>query len=68
MTSRDLAYWLQGFAELNGDTPPTAAQWKIIRNHLNLVFTHELDGPDPDGKLQQAHDGVIDTNNILYRC
>ena len=58
MRSTDFAYWLQGFAELNSK-PPTAEQWEIIKNHLNMVFLHELDAtiPDPDGKLQDAHDG-----------
>lgn len=39
MNDQQFAYWLQGFAELTGDTPPTAAQWKSIREHLNTVFT-----------------------------
>jgi hypothetical protein len=39
MSEQQFAYWLQGFAELTGDTPPTAAQWKSIREHLELVFT-----------------------------
>lgn len=39
MTDQQFTYWLQGFAELNGDTPPTAEQWKSIREHLALCFT-----------------------------
>ena len=38
MNAQDFAYWLNGFAELNGDTPPTEAQWKAIKEHLALVF------------------------------
>lgn len=38
MDATNFAYWLNGFAELNGDTPPTAEQWKAIREHLALVF------------------------------
>jgi hypothetical protein len=62
MTSKDFVYWLQGFAELHKD-PPSEEQWQAIKNHLNLVFKHEIDPsmPDPDGKLQDAHDEV-------YRC
>ena len=58
MTSRDFAYWLQGFAEIHKG-PPTPEQWLVITNHLNLVFVHEIDPsmPDPSGKLQAAHDG-----------
>jgi hypothetical protein len=37
MTSSDFAYWLQGFAELNGN-PPTPPQWEMIKEHLGLVF------------------------------
>ncbi len=39
MDAQQFAYWLQGFAELSGDAPPTKAQWKSIREHLTLVFT-----------------------------
>lgn len=39
MTPEQFAYWLQGFAELNPNTPPDATQWKQIQDHLKLVFT-----------------------------
>lgn len=38
MNEQQFAYWLQGFAELTGDTPPTVEQWKSIREHLATVF------------------------------
>jgi len=38
MDPLQFAYWLQGFAELNGDAIPTKAQWKAIRDHLDTVF------------------------------
>lgn len=38
MTPEQFAYWLQGYAELNPNTPPNATQWKQIQDHLNLVF------------------------------
>ena len=38
MDPLQFAYWLQGFAELNNGVPPNDAQWKSIRDHLNLVF------------------------------
>ncbi len=67
MTSRDFCYWLQGWFELNGTidhregaTPETL---NTIRNHLALVFKHEID-PSIDGgnsvtaaALQAVHDG-----------
>lgn len=37
MTAEQFAYWLNGFAELQG-TAPTEAQWESIKEHLNLVF------------------------------
>ncbi len=74
MTSRDFIYWLQGFAELHGG-PPSSAQWAAIRNHLNLVFKHEIDPsmPDPDGKLSDIHgtvEGVAGPYDVstLFRC
>ena len=38
MDPKSFAYWLQGFVELNGGAMPTEIQWKIIKDHLNLVF------------------------------
>ena len=37
MTTEQFAYWLQGFAEINGGAP-TDEQWKIVKDHLALVF------------------------------
>jgi hypothetical protein len=38
MTPEQFCYWLQGFAELSGDNPPTPEQWKSIREHIATVF------------------------------
>ena len=38
MSPEQFLYWLQGFAELSGDAPPTPEQWKSIREHLALCF------------------------------
>lgn len=38
MTSRDFAYWLQGFFEISKANEITAEQTVMIKNHLNLVF------------------------------
>lgn len=49
MTSEQFAYWMQGFAELNAE-PPTAEQWKSIREHLATVFvkvTPQVSFPSP---------------------
>lgn len=38
MNEQQFCFWLQGFAELSGDCPPTPGQWKSIREHLALCF------------------------------
>ena len=44
MTSRDFAFWLQGFLEIRGKKEGlTADQVECIQKHLNLVFKHEID-------------------------
>lgn len=43
MTSRDFAFWLQGFFEISDPQKLTAEQCNMIRKHLNLVFIHEID-------------------------
>ncbi len=62
MTSRDFCYWLQGFFELKGkDDIVTPNQIQIIRNHLNMVFKHEIDPSMGDAahqtQLQELHGG-----------
>lgn len=38
MTSHDFALWLHGFTELTGGEMPSENQWKMIVEHLDLVF------------------------------
>lgn len=38
MTPEQFAYWLHGFTELTRGQTPDPAQWKAIREHLDLVF------------------------------
>lgn len=76
MTSRDFCYWLQGLLEVGKPESLDAQQLKIIENHLNLVFKHEIDTPDPTGELQATHDGkpakpaypFTGSGNPLARC
>jgi predicted PolB exonuclease-like 3'-5' exonuclease len=64
MTSRDFAFWLQGFFEITGTNKIDEGQAEMIKNHLNLVFKHEID-PSLNGSkskeevqdLQDIHDG-----------
>jgi uncharacterized protein YfkK (UPF0435 family) len=59
MTSREFAYWLQGFFEISGSEDLSKSQVEMIKKHLNMVFVHEIDPSYPDAdKLQQIHDGV----------
>lgn len=37
MTPEQFTYWLQGFSEIS-DKTPTENEWKIIQDHLALVF------------------------------
>lgn len=58
MTSRDFAYWLQGFFEISGATDISAAQAQVIKNHLSMVFIHEIDPSFPKEQqkaLDTAH-------------
>jgi hypothetical protein len=44
MTSRDFCFWLQGHFEMEVNRGPlTGEQVECIRNHLALVFKHEID-------------------------
>ncbi len=81
MTSRDFCYWLQGWFEINetidhraGATPETLA---VIKNHLALVFAHEIDPQHaqtvPAQAAQAIHDhGTADwppsEHDMLIRC
>lgn len=39
MTPEQFTYWLQGFAEMQMlETAPSLEQWRMIKEHLNLVF------------------------------
>lgn len=73
MTSRDFAYWLQGFFELNDTTPPggnpadyaptlSPKQVDLVRRHLAMVFLHEIDpsagSPAVQAELSETHAGV----------
>lgn len=65
MTSRDFAYWLQGFFEISDAKEVTPEQLVIIRNHLNMVFKHEIDPSHGDKKhqsdLSKIHQGLTET-------
>lgn len=43
MEAKSFAYWLQGYFELTKTEGLDKAQVEIIRNHLNMVFKHDID-------------------------
>lgn len=71
MTSRDFAYWLQGYFELAPSGPITTEQVEVIKKHLNLVFYHEIDPSYASDKQKQQemnkiHNAV--TSEKVLRC
>lgn len=74
MQSRDFCYWLQGFFEVSGAKSTSEEQTKMIRDHLNLVFVHEIDPSMGDEKhqatLNKIHGSVLGTppGQIIMRC
>lgn len=57
MTSRDFVYWVQGFFEISGAKSLTEAQVTVVRNHLNMVFYHEIDPAFGDKKhVEKLHE------------
>ena len=57
MTSRDFCFWLQGYFELSGDQAIDQGQSNVIKQHLSMVFRHEID-PQMGN---QAHQTDLDT-------
>ena len=62
MRSVEFVYWLQGFFELSESNTLSEKQVEIIKNHLKLVFYHEIDpsyssDPKVQEEMQMIHDG-----------
>lgn len=53
MTSRDFCYWLQGLFELSETKTLSEQQVQIIRNHLAMVFYHEIDPSFPEEQQEE---------------
>lgn len=73
MTSRDFAYWLQGYFEIAKPTEIPKEQAELIRRHLALVFKHEIDPSMGDEKEQKKLNKLHDPNyspggSPLIRC
>jgi hypothetical protein len=61
MTSRDFAYWLQGFFEIQNPTTLNQEQLTMIQAQLNLVFKHEIDPSMGDIKHQAELNKIHNT-------
>lgn len=72
MTARDFCYWLQGYFEIAGNVPTKepSSRWNLndsqidmIRNHLAMVFAHEIDKSHGDKAhqelLSKVHQGSL---------
>ena len=75
MESRDFCYWLQGLFELAEPSTLNERQVQIIRNHLSMVFYHEIDPSFGDERAQEAlsklHMGGVVSSEIrtpLINC
>ncbi len=71
MTSRDFAYWLQGFFELSKSPSLTEDQVTSVKNHLAMVFKHEIDpsvgSVEHQKELSKIHNSTsLDTTPL--RC
>ena len=70
MNTIDFCYWLQGHFELNPDAELSKEQVQVVRDHLNLVFKHEIDplrdkeSTIPPQILNSIHNG----NDPQIRC
>lgn len=58
MKSRDFCYWLQGVFEVGNVTQLDEKQTQMVKNHLNLVFKHEIDPEMGDEKAQEELNAI----------
>jgi hypothetical protein len=70
MKASEFCYWLQGLFELSNPQELDVRQTTMIKQHLALVFHHELDkqhgSPEHQAELQAMHDSK--TEGMIYRC
>jgi len=71
MNTIDFCFWLQGYFEISNGGEISKEQAEIIKNHLSLVFKHEID-PLRESEtstavnvLNEAHSPL---NDKLIRC
>ena len=71
MKSVDFCYWLQGMFELSDPQTLNDSQTKLIKNHLHMVFKHEIDdlydNKDQLNEIHNAH-GLSSGSDYKVRC
>lgn len=69
MTSRDFAYWLQGYFEVSDVKIIGEKETDMIKKHLNLVFKHEIDPSMGNAEHQKALNDIHnDVKKPIARC
>lgn len=74
MKSESFVYWLQGFFEISEATTLNEKQIQIIKNHLNMVFVHDIDpklgSEDHLDRLMETHNDHFDPydRNTVFSC
>ncbi len=66
MGSKEFVFWLQGLFELSDVETLNKKQVETIKNHLKLVFLHEIDPSySKDKTVQQIFQNIHDGKNPL---
>lgn len=71
MKAVEFCYWLQGFFELSEASSLNWEQTGMIKQHLDMVFIHDIDKTYPQGQqaaLNAAHGGNNDPSKPVARC
>lgn len=68
MKSREFCYWLQGLFELGQPVTLDATQTKLVKQHLAMVFKHEIDpsagSAEHQAELSDLHEGKSPAENL----
>lgn len=75
MKSVEFCYWLQGLFELGNPHELTPEQTHLIKQHLAMVFVHEIDPSYPqeqqealNAKHRPPQIGGIGPDGTVFRC
>lgn len=64
LNPENFIYWLQGFAEIDGERP-TEKQWRIIKEHLELCFSRVTYKEPTIGSVSSPYGMTIKANPAL---